>query len=89
MVRDTTVYQTNTTLLYSVYSLVHQILGVAFFQFTRSLFKNFQQNFFRIIFSSSPSIPENLVDFFEVLSKVDHLACNTFSKSHLSLTSLP
>ena len=54
MVRDTTVYQTNTTLLYSVYSLFHQILGVAFFQFTRSLFKIFQQNFSRIIFIHLP-----------------------------------
>ena len=72
------------SVIITYYSLFHQILGVAFFQFTRSLFENFQQIFSRIIFSSSPSIPENLVDFLRVLSKLDHLACNKFSKSHLS-----
>ena len=71
------------------YSLFHQNLGVAFFQFAWSLFKFFQQNFFHIIFSSSPNIPENLVDFFRVLAELDHLACNKFSKLQLSLTPLP
>ena len=52
------------------YSLFHQILGVAFFQFAQSLFKNFEKIFFRIILSSCPSIPENLVDFFSVLAKL-------------------
>ena len=71
------------------YSLLHQNLGVAFFQFARSLFKIFEQTFSRIIFSSSPYIPENLVEFFRVgllgLAKLDHLACNKFSKLQLSL----
>ena len=35
-----------------------------------------------------PNIPENFVDFFYVLSKIDYLACNTFSKLQLSLTPL-
>ena len=43
------------------YSLFDHILGVAFFQFAQWLFKIFKQNFSRIIFSSSPNIPENLV----------------------------
>ena len=60
------------------YSLFHQDLGVAFFQFARSLFLIFSQNFSQIIFSPSPNIPENLVDFFCVLAKLDHLACNNF-----------
>ena len=47
------------------------------------------QIFSWIIFSSSPSIPENLVDLFCVLAKLDHLASNTFSKLQLSLTPLP
>ena len=59
------------------YSLFHQILGVAFFQFARSLFK---KKYSRISFLSSPNIPETLVDFFCVLAKLDHLTCNTFSK---------
>ena len=29
---------------------------------------------------SSPNISENLVNFFSVFAKLDHLACNTFSK---------
>ena len=45
-------------------SLFHQILGVAFSEFARSLFKFFHQNFSRIIVLSSPNILENLVDFF-------------------------
>ena len=60
------------------YSLFHQDLGVAFFQFARSLFKIFYQIFSQIIFSPSPNIPENLVDFFCVSAKLDHLACNNF-----------
>ena len=71
------------------YSLFHQILGVDFFQFAWSLYEKFTKNFSRIIFSSSPNIPENLVDFFCVLAKLDHLACNKFSKLQLSLTPLP
>ena len=58
------------------YSLFHQILGVAFFQFARSPFQIFNNFFSRIIFSSSPNILENLVNFFCVLSKLDHLACS-------------
>ena len=71
------------------YSLFHQILGVNFFQFSRSLYKKFNKKFSRIIFSSSPNIPENLVDFFCVLAKLDHLACNKFSKLQLSNTITP
>ena len=71
------------------YSLFHQNLGVAFFQFARSLFKIFVQIFSQIIFSSSPNIPGNLVEFFCVLAKLDYLACNKFSKLQLSLTPLP
>ena len=71
------------------YSLFHQDLGVAFFQFVRSLFENFKQHFSQIIFSPSPNIPENVVDFVCVLAKLDHLACNNFSKWQLSLTPLP
>ena len=65
------------------YSLFRQILG-AFLQFARSLFKFFWQNFYRIIFSSSPNFPENWVEFCFVLRKLDHLTCNTFSKLQLS-----
>ena len=72
----------------SVYSLSHQNLGVAFFQFARSLFKIFYQNFSQIIFSSSPNMSENLEDFFCVLSKLDHLACDKFLKLQLPLTPL-
>ena len=39
------------------YSLFHQILGVAFFQFTKALFKIFQQNLSRLYFH----LPLNLV----------------------------
>ena len=50
-----------------------------FHQFARSLF-----NFFsRIIFSSSPTIPENVVKCFCVLSKLDHSACSNFPKLQL------
>ena len=57
------------------YSLFHQILGVAFFQFAGSLFEIFKQNFSRSIFSSSPNIAENFVEFCCVFCKLDHLAC--------------
>ena len=67
--------------------MFHQDLGVAFFQYAGSLFKIFQHNFSQIIFS--PNIPENKVDFFCVLAKLDHLACNNFLKWQLSLTPLP
>ena len=63
---------------------VHQILGVAFLQFARSLFKNFQQNFSRIIFFISPQHPWKFGEFFCVLAKLDHLACNNFFKNYSS-----
>ena len=62
--------------------------GVAFFQFTRSLFKKNYQHFSWMIFLPSPNIPGNLKDYFCVLSKLDHLACDKFSKLQLSLTPL-
>ena len=61
---------------YKKKSLFHQILGVAFFQFAGSLFEIFQQHFSQIIFSSSPNIAENFVEFCCVFCKLDHLACN-------------
>ena len=45
----------------------------------------FLTKFFHINFSSRPNIPENLVIFFRVLAKLDHLACNKFSKLQLEL----
>ena len=45
--------------------------------------------FFSIIFSCSPKILENLVQFCCLLAKLDHLACNKFSKLQLSSTLLP
>ena len=60
--------------------LFQQILGVTSFQFARLLFTIFYQNLSLFIFSSSPNIPENLVEFCCVLSKLDHLACNQVSK---------
>ena len=38
-----------------------------------------------IVFSSPPNIPENLVEFGCILSKLDDLACNNISKWQLSL----
>ena len=89
MMDEKKVCRETTRFLYIDYSLFQQILRVDFFQFARSLFKKFQQIFSWIIFSSSPNIPENLVDFFCVLAKLDHLACNKLSKLQLSLTPLP
>ena len=37
------------------YSMFHQILGVAFFQFGQSLFKIFEQNVLLIIFHLPPT----------------------------------
>ena len=59
-----------------IYSLFHQILGVALFQFAGSLFEISQQIFSQIIFSSSPNIAENFVKFCCVFCKLDYLACN-------------
>ena len=64
----------------TIYSLFHQVLGVAFFQFARSLFKTFEQNFYRIIFSYLPNFPGKIVDFCCVLWKLDYLACNIVFK---------
>ena len=58
------------------HSLFHQILGVAFFQFARSLCKIFQQFFSRIIFSFPPNTPGKLVEFCCVFCELDHWACN-------------
>ena len=52
------------------YSLFHQILGVAFFQFARSLFKFFKYIFSRIIFPSSPNIPEKSVQFCDSMASL-------------------
>ena len=52
------------------YSLFHQDLGVAFFQFARTLFNIFQKKISQIILSPSPNIPENFVDFFLCISEV-------------------
>ena len=48
-------------LMHVYYNLFHQILGVAFFQFARSIFEKFLQKFSRSIFSSS---------------ELDQLVCN-------------
>ena len=71
-----------------IYSLFHQILGVAFFQFSRSLFKIFEQIFSRKFFSSFPDILENLVKFIYVLSISDHMTCNKISNdsSHFTIS---
>ena len=49
------------------YSLFHLILGVAFFQFARSLFTIFYQKNSLVIFSFSPNIPEKFVDFLFII----------------------
>ena len=55
----TGIYATPAVEGLSCYSLFHQIPEVDFFQFARSLLKNIQ-----VLFSSSPHISDNLVDFF-------------------------
>ena len=64
---------------YYYHSLFHQIPGVAFFQFSRLLFKIFVWIFSWVIFLSSLNIPENLVEFCCVFFKLDHLtnSCST------------
>ena len=50
--------------------MFHLILGVAFFQFARSLFKFFKYIFSRIIFSSSPNIHEKSVQFCDSMASL-------------------
>ena len=68
------------------YSLFHQILGVAFFQFA---LKKLSPILFSDHFFIFPRHHWKVGEFFCVLAKLDHLACNKFSKVQLSLTPLP
>ena len=65
------------------YSLFHQILGVAFCQFARSLFTFFNDIFLGSFFIF-PQHPLKFGEFFCLLLKFDHLACNKFPKLQLS-----
>ena len=77
---------TSSTIPQPNYCLFHQILGVAFFQFARSLFKIFEQQFvWDHFFISPPPTPlKNLVELGCVFWKLGDLACIYFSKLQLS-----